>query len=82
DVVELDLPMQTQRVEANAKVEADAGRFALKRGPLVYCLEGRDQTDDRVLNMLIPDSAVIRSTYDPNLLGGIQTLHFSGFLVK
>ncbi len=82
DMVELDLPMQTQRVEANARVEADAGRFALKRGPLVYCLEGRDQADDRVLNILVPDSTLIRSSYDPNLLGGVQTLHFSGFLVK
>jgi len=82
DVVELDLPMQTQRVQANAKVEADAGRFALKRGPLVYCLEGRDQTDDRVLNVLVPDTTTIRSTFDPALLGGVQALSFYGFLVK
>ena len=81
DVVELDLPMQTQRVQANAKVEADAGRFALKRGPLVYCLEGRDQSDDRVLNVLVPDTATIHSHFEPALLGGVQTLSLTGFLV-
>lgn len=82
DVVELDLPMQTQRVEANAKVEADAGRFALKRGPIVYCLEGRDQADDRVLNVLVPDSVTISSKFDPVQFGGVQTLQLNGFLVK
>lgn len=82
DVVELDLPMQTQRVQANAKVEADINRFAFKRGPLVYCLEGRDQPDDRVLNFMVPDSAVISSRFDGALLGGVQTLLFNGFLVK
>ena len=82
DVVELDLPMQVQRIQANARVQADVNRFALQRGPLVYCLEGRDQADDRVLNMLVPDSVEIASEFDPTLLGGVQTLSFTGFLVK
>ncbi|MBP6826469.1 MAG: glycoside hydrolase family 127 protein [Saprospiraceae bacterium] len=82
DVVELDLPMPAQRVRANAKVEADANRFAFKRGPLVYCLEGRDQADDRVLNVLVPDSTAISSKFDAALFGGVQTLAFTGFLVK
>ena len=82
DVVELDMPMPAQRVQANAKVEADANRFALKRGPLVYCIEGRDQADDRVLNMLVPDSVSVAAKFDPTLFGGIQTLRFNGYLVK
>ena len=82
DVVEVDLPMRTQRVQANAKVEADAGRYALKRGPLVYCLEGRDQPDDRVLSLFVPDSVSFTSSFEGNLLGGAQTLRFPGFLVK
>jgi len=82
DVVEIDLPMQTRRVRANSKVAADAGRYALKRGPLVYCLEGRDQPDDRVLNVLVPDTVAIRSVFDKDFFGGAQALHFNGFLVK
>jgi DUF1680 family protein len=82
DVVELDLPMAVQRVQANPKVEADAGRLALKRGPIVYCLEGRDQPDDRVLNLLVPDSVAISTKFEPKLLGGVETLAFNGFLVK
>jgi len=82
DVVTLNLPMQPQRVQANTKVEADANRFAFKRGPIIYCLEGRDQPDDRVLNVMVPDSAAISTQFDGALLGGVQTLHFNGFLVK
>ncbi len=82
DYVSLDLPMEVQRVKANPKVEADQNRYALKRGPFVYCLEGRDQPDDRILNMMVPDTATFRSTFDKNLLGGVQTVQFNGFLVK
>ncbi|MFQ5505828.1 MAG: glycoside hydrolase family 127 protein, partial [Planctomycetota bacterium] len=42
DRVELDLPMEIRRVQAHPRVEADRGRIALMRGPLVYCLEAAD----------------------------------------
>ncbi len=82
DFIEIDLPMQPQRVQANSKVEADLNRFAFKRGPIIYCLEGRDQPDERVLNLLAPDSVSIFSKFEKTLLGGVQTLNFNGFLVK
>ncbi|MBK8969668.1 MAG: glycoside hydrolase family 127 protein [Lewinellaceae bacterium] len=53
DVVELVFPMSVHQINANQLVEADAGRIALQRGPLVYCLEGKDQPDERVLNLLV-----------------------------
>ena len=34
DRVELELPMEPQRVAADARIEADAGLVALKYGPL------------------------------------------------
>lgn len=82
DVIEIDLPMATQRIQADEKVEADKGRFAFKRGPLVYCVEGKDQPDDHVLNVLVPDSVSIAGQFDNTLFGGIETLSFNGYLVK
>ena len=82
DVVELALPMPVRHVIANSKVEDDADRMALQRGPLVYCLEGKDQPDQRVLNMLVEAEAEISSQFEPNLTGGVQTLSLDGFLVK
>lgn len=42
DQVTLTLPMPPHRVWAHPAVGADSGRVALKRGPLVYCLEEPD----------------------------------------
>lgn len=40
--VTLDLDMPPVMMEADPRVSADCGRYALCRGPLVYCLEGVD----------------------------------------
>lgn len=82
DVVELSLPMQAQRIAANAKIEADQNRFAIQRGPMLYCLEGKDQPDDRILNMIVPDTALIWVKNDPKLFNGISVLNFRGYLVN
>ena len=42
DTVEVNLPMPVKRVRAHEKVEADRGRLAVERGPIVYCAEGCD----------------------------------------
>ena len=43
DKVEIDFGMQPRLVRANPLVREDAGRVAVERGPLVYCLEQPDQ---------------------------------------
>jgi DUF1680 family protein len=42
DVVELDLQMPAHFVEANPYVEEARGQAAVRRGPIVYCLESCD----------------------------------------
>jgi DUF1680 family protein len=42
DVVEISLPMLVRQVVAHPAVEANRGRVALERGPVVYCVEGAD----------------------------------------
>ncbi|MEN2398985.1 glycoside hydrolase family 127 protein [Flavobacterium sp. MC2016-06] len=56
DVIELNLPMPVELMEANPLVEEVKNQVAVKRGPLVYCLES-DQlpanvsVNDVVLNL-------------------------------
>ncbi len=40
--VTLEMKMAPELVEANPEVQADAGRVALRRGPVIYCLEAED----------------------------------------
>ena len=42
DVVSLHLDMEPRTVRANGLVEADKGRVAVERGPLLYCAEWPD----------------------------------------
>jgi len=74
DTVELDLPMKIQRVVARPEVEADRGRVALQRGPLVYCAEAVDQPSRRAMNLILTDAATLSARWRGELLGGVTAL--------
>ena len=74
DTVELDFPMDVRRVEARGEVEDDRGKAAIERGPIVYCIEDKDQPDSLVFNKFIPTGTTISATYAPDMLNGIVTL--------
>ncbi|MDR1531071.1 MAG: glycoside hydrolase family 127 protein [Clostridiales bacterium] len=44
--VRLNLPMEVKLYRADTRVRANAGKAALCRGPLVYCLEQRDNGEN------------------------------------
>ncbi|HKJ62633.1 MAG TPA: beta-L-arabinofuranosidase domain-containing protein, partial [Hyphomicrobiales bacterium] len=73
DQVRLDLDMSVERVHAHPEVRQDAGRIALMRGPIVYCLEEADNPIN--LNRLhVPEQVQFDSHFEPDLLGGVVTL--------
>ena len=74
DVIGLSLPMPVRRIKAHPKVEADVGRVALQRGPLVYCLEAGDN-GGHVQNLVIPPDARLGTQSRPELLGGVMVIH-------
>lgn len=53
DVVEMTLPMPVKTLHANLKITNNAGRIALKRGPVVYACESIDNPDG-VANLILP----------------------------
>ena len=53
DRIELCLPMPVEILEAHPEVRQAAGKVALKRGPVVYCVEGIDN-GDKVFNITVP----------------------------
>jgi len=74
DTVALSLPMPVRAVAASEAVAADRGRLALQRGPLVYCFEGVDAADGKVLARTFPDVAALRPEFRAELLGGVTVL--------
>ncbi len=57
DVVELSLAMPVEIVRADLRVSACRGRVAIRRGPLVYAVEGLDNAADPGSLLLDPESA-------------------------
>ncbi|HEX5222634.1 MAG TPA: glycoside hydrolase family 127 protein, partial [Verrucomicrobiae bacterium] len=67
--------MDTELIEANPLVEETIGQIAVKRGPIVYCLESVDlPKGTKPLDILIAPESNLRARYDQRLLGGIAVL--------
>ncbi len=78
DKVEFDLNMKPFKIFANDKVDADKGRFAIQNGPVVYCLEGMDNKDSLVQNIMIDTAATLQVNYKPDFLNGINVISAVG----
>jgi uncharacterized protein len=73
DVVEMALPMAVRFVRAHPAVEADRGRLALMRGPLVYCLESADNAWP-LKDLKITSGSIVAAEFRASLLGGVAVL--------
>jgi DUF1680 family protein len=78
DRVSLVLPMPPERIYAHPAVRMNVGRFALKRGPLVYCVEEADNPGGPVQRLKLPREAPLQSERRGDLFGGIITLAVPG----
>ena len=81
DVIDLNLPMAVRRVVANKNVQADVGRVALQRGPIVFCAEWPDNPGGKVRNLLLPDDEPLTAGFEPALLNGVETITGKAFSV-
>jgi len=70
DRIEIELPMQVQRIKASDKIAATQGRVALRWGPLIYNFESVDQDLDSVLS----PAAVLSTEWRGDLLGGVRVI--------
>ena len=57
DTLTLTMPMPVRRIYGNPLVRHVAGKVAVQRGPLVYCLEQADNGEE-LHNLWLPDNAV------------------------
>ncbi|MBD1386017.1 glycoside hydrolase family 127 protein [Mucilaginibacter rigui] len=73
DKVEMNLPMDVQRVIATDKLTEDAGKIALQRGPIMYCAEWKDN-DGKAANIIVPQNTTFSTVYNANLLNGITII--------
>lgn len=73
DIVNVHFDMEPRTVKAHPEVEADRGRIAIERGPLVYCAEWPDN-DFSVLSIIMNQRPQFELIERPDLLEGIVQL--------
>lgn len=87
DTIALQMEMPVQVMQANRYVVENAGRVAVQRGPLVYCLEELDQPE----GIAVKDIAVVlgknatgefQSEHKSDLLGGVVVLRHNGAVAE
>lgn len=80
DRVSINLPMEVLPLAANPRVAEDQARVAVRRGPIIYCLEALDQARgvqfaDLAIHLGASD---FRSEYRSDLLDGVMVLRHRG----
>jgi uncharacterized protein len=61
DVIEIRFSMEPKLVEAHPLIEETRNQVAVKRGPVVYCLESTDiPKETRIFDFMIPDDVHLK----------------------
>jgi DUF1680 family protein len=82
DVIDLDLGMQPVLIASNPRIDATRGCLAIQRGPIVYCLEDRDQElKGRLLDVEIDKNQPLLARQADDLLDGLVVVEAKGQFV-
>jgi DUF1680 family protein len=77
DILSLRLPMEVQLMESNPLVEETRNQVAVKRGPIVYCLESNDlQNNEQLSSISIPTNT--KWTSKLSKIGNAEMLTLDG----
>ena len=76
DQVALNMPMPIRRVVSHERVEDNAGRVAIERGPIVYCAEGVDN-GGKALELVLPDTAELTYAHHADQFDGATLIEAS-----
>jgi len=87
DVVKLLFPMGTEVIASNPRVAENRGQVAVRRGPIIYCMEELDQPKGVALAdiSLNPSPSVgkeFQHDYKADLLDGVVVLHHRGNVLE
>lgn len=74
--------MSVQLLEAHPLVEETRNQAAVRRGPLVYCLESTDLPNDvETTEVAISTGVTFQNRFAEELLGGVAVLEGTAFVL-
>lgn len=76
DVIILDMPMEVKLMEGHPRIEEIRNQVALKRGPIVYCIESPDLPEGtNILDIYYNGNSALEVRNRPDFLGGVSMIH-------
>ncbi len=83
DIIELTLPMPVEMLEGHPRVEEIRNQVAVKRGPLVYCVESPDLPEQTgILDVFLDSQSDFNVVEKESLLGGVSVIEANMFIRK
>jgi DUF1680 family protein len=77
DKIELTMEMPVEIVRSHPNIRENAGKVALQRGPVVFCLEEMDNGAN-LQDIVLSDDAKFDVHFDDQLLGGVAVITGNG----
>lgn len=81
DKIDLDLDMPVQRIQSHFKVKSNQGKVALQRGPIVYCIESNDHSEN-VYSLSLPREADLKTEFRPDISNGVMVIKGKGQMLE
>ena len=80
--ISIDFHVVPRWMGANDQVRADAGKTALMKGPLVYCLEEKKTADSFQRFFVEENTSIEENAPAEELVGNVPTLSYKGIRVR
>ncbi|MDZ8117055.1 glycoside hydrolase family 127 protein [Pontiella agarivorans] len=75
DVITLSMPLEAKLLVGNPKIEETRNQAAVKRGPVVYCMETPDLPEGAsILDVYLPSNIKLKPSHDERLSDNATTL--------
>ena len=81
DKLEVNFPMDIRLIEANPNLRYDAGKVAVTRGPIVYCMESYDN-GERLSSIKLAEHPAPFIEKDDTLFNGANTIYLKAYKKK
>nr|WP_320117316.1 beta-L-arabinofuranosidase domain-containing protein [uncultured Marinifilum sp.] len=75
DVITVDMPMEITMVEGHTRIEEVRNQVAIKRGPIVYCIESPDLPEGtKITDVYLSSANEMKAVHKDDLLDGVTVI--------
>ncbi len=75
DVISLEMPMEITFIEGHTRIEEVRNQVAIKRGPIVYCIESPDlPADTKIVDVYLESDTPLTAEFKADFLDGVTVI--------